>query len=121
MLDAAELAELQADAAYVACDKPCVIQRKTKTQDGLLSETEVWTTISPDGLLAGMSQPSGTQLQNFDYKIGSLKAYQVKLPVGTDVREQDLLFIENQRLVVQVDLTPRSYPVLLTLLASEVQ
>ena len=121
MIPASELAQIQADAAYVACDRPCTIQRKTKTLDAYGSESEVWNTISSIGLLAGMMEPTGTQLQNFDYKIGSLKAYQVKLPVGTDVKEQDLLFIENQRLVVQVSLTPRSYPSLLTLLATDVQ
>jgi hypothetical protein len=119
MLPASELASIQAYAASATCDKTCIVQRKTTAPDGMLSETETFNTI--ETTTAGMSDPTGSQLQNFEYKIGSLKAYQVKMPVGTNVEEQDLLLIEGQRLVVQVLLTPRSYPALITLLASEVQ
>jgi hypothetical protein len=118
-VSASELASIRADVQEAACDMTCMIQRKAKSSDGMLSETESWSTIATT--VAGMTEPSGSQLQNFEYKIGSLKAWQVKMPVSTDVREQDHLIIDGKTLIVQVDLTPRSYAALLTLLASEVQ
>ncbi len=67
-----------------------------------------------------MSQPTASQLQNFDYLIGSMAVWQVKLPIGTPVEELDHLIIAGQTLEVVKDLTPRSYPALITVLASEV-
>ncbi len=118
MISASELARIQADAVAAACDKSCVIQRKTVTPDGYGTGTEVFATIAT--VSAGMTQPTGTQLQNYDFLIGSLKAWQIKFPIGTDVKHQDHLVISGQTLVVQVILDPRSYPALLTVLASEI-
>jgi|SRR5689334_13277483 hypothetical protein len=118
-VSASELAQIRADVQAAACDKTCVIQRKTKSSDGMLSETETWNTVTTT--VIGLSEPTGLQLQNFDYKIGSLKVFQGKVPIGTDVAEQDHLLVDGQQLVVQVILTPRSYASLLTVLVSEVQ
>lgn len=123
MLSAAELASIRADAANAALDLPCVIQRKTLTRDGAGQATSVWNTVSPDGLLAGMTEPTGGQLQNYNYLIEDLATWQVKLPYGTDVQAQDHLLITGQlgqqTLVCQVVLEPRSYAALLTVIASE--
>ncbi len=118
-ISASELSQIQADAVAAACDKTCVIQRKTKSSDGMLGEIESWSTVATT--VAGMSDPSGSQLQNFEYKIGSLKAWQIKMPVSSNVQEQDHLLIDGKTLVVQVLLVPRSYAALLTLLANEVE
>lgn len=118
-VSASELASIQSETQAAACDKTCVVKRKTKTKDAYGSETEVLSTIVTT--VAGMSEPSAGQLANYDYLVGSLSTWQVKLPVSTDVKAQDLLIIDSQTLVVQVVLDPRSYPALLTVLASEVK
>ncbi|MGH2506264.1 MAG: phage head completion protein [Ktedonobacteraceae bacterium] len=125
MVPASELLQIQADAAALL-DKSCTIQRKTRMPDGAGSSTEVYTTT--DTVNAGLAQPTAGQLANYAFLIGSLKAWQVKLPVTspnthlpTDVQHQDHLVIDGQALEVQVVLTPRSYQALLVVLASEVQ
>lgn len=120
MLSAAELAQIQSDAASAACDQTCVISRATtQTPDGYGTKAPTYTDIVTT--VAGLSQPTAGQLQNYDFKIGSLAAWQVKLPIGTNVQEGDLLLIGGQTLKVHVLLNPRSYPALLTVLAAEVK
>ena len=118
-LDPLELAQIQVDAALQACDIPCTVQRATTTDEPQGGKTQAWTTVAT--CLAGMSQPSAGQLQNFDYLVGSLAAWQVKLPIGTNVQEKDQLIIAGQTLNVVKLLNPRSYPALLTVLATEVK
>lgn len=118
-VSASELASIQSETQAATCDKTCVVNRKTKTKDAYGSDTEVLNTIATT--VAGMTEPSAGQLANYDYLVGSLSTFQVKLPVGTDVKAQDLLVIDGQTLVVQVVLDPRSYAALLTVLASEVK
>jgi hypothetical protein len=123
-VSASELASIQAAAASVL-DLPCIIQRKiTTTFDGMGTSSDIYTTIAPlqgQTLFAGMAQPNGGQLANYAFIIGSLAAWQVKLPIGTDVQVLDQLIVAGQKMEVQVDLTPRSYPSLMTILASEVK
>src|SRR5579859_5694466 len=110
LLSDSELAELQADAVDVACDQPCQIQRVMATvPDGAGQLTPALLTIATT--VAGITQPTGTHLQNYDYLIGAMKAWEVRFPVGTDVRGKDTLLIAGKALTVQVVLTPRSYPV----------
>ena len=113
-----ELLQLQNDAASTACDQPCVIARKTMTVDGLGTQSEVYAVKSVTK--AGRSQPTAGQLANYGSIVGSLKAWQVKLPVGTSVQEQDHLIMGTDTLEVQVLLSPQSYQALLIVLASEV-
>jgi len=117
---AAELARIQAETAAQTLSLTCLVQRKGAfVSDGAGGSSSAYTTIAT--VLAGMSEPTAGQLQNYDYLIGSLAAWQVKLPVGTDVKHQDHLVISGETLEVQVILAPRSYPALLTVLASEVK
>lgn len=123
MLSASELAQIQADTVAAACSLPCTIQRKTLTSDGLGQASETWNTVATVNV--GMTEPTAGQLTNYDFMIGSLAAWQVKMPVSTNVKEQDHLLVTGQfaqqTLVVQVILEPRSYPALLTVLASEIK
>lgn len=120
-----ELASMRRDMAAMALSLPCIVQRKTVTKDIYGSDVESWATISPADLKCGLSEPSAGQLQNYEFLIGSLAAWQVKLPYQTDVQHQDHLLVTGefaqQTLVVQVILEPRSYATLLTILASEVK
>lgn len=118
---ATELAQIQADAVAAVCDKTCIIQRvPSSTQDiyGSASKTS-YTTVTTT--VAGMAEPTAGQLANYAYRIESLAAWQVHLPVGTDVRAQDWLLIDNQVLEVHVLLTPRSYEALRTVIAAELK
>lgn len=119
-IPAAELAQIQADLVAATCDKTCVIQRGTVTTDGYGNATPgsyatVHTTV------AGMRQPTAGQLQNYDYRIGSLAAWLVLLPYGTDVLVDDWLIIESQTLYVHVLLNPHSIPGLSCVLAAEMK
>ena len=121
MLSASELAQIQTDAA-ATLDKPCEVYRATSSvADGYGTETPDYIQISPNGLMAGMTEPTAGQLQNYDYLIGDLAAWHVRLPVGTDVEHQDHLIIDGVLLEVQVILQPRSYQALMSVIASEVQ
>ena len=119
IISASELAQIQSDVAAAACDKDCVIQRATTSNDGYGSQTETYSPVAT--VKAGMTQPSGGMLQNYAYAIQDLAAWQVKFAVGTDVRERDHLVIDGQTLEVHVILTPRSYQGLLTVIAAELK
>lgn len=121
MMSAAELARIQADAQAAACDQACAIYRATSpTTDAYSSPTNVMYQLI-ETTVAGVAEPTANQLQNYDFMIGSLAAWHVKLPVGTGVLPHDHLVIGGQTLEVQVVLTPRSYPALESVLASEVK
>jgi hypothetical protein len=111
-LDAAELAELQADLVAVVCDKTCEIWRATVAADGLGTKSKTYARQTTT--VAGLAQPTGTQLQNYAFEIEALATWQVHLPISTDVRTQDHLVIDSQTLEVHILLNPRSYAGLLT-------
>ena len=130
VLDAAELASIQADAAAVVCDKSCQIYRdltatsaasadiygsSTSARGNTVNYTLMHTTV------VGMAQPSGGQLANYDYLIGDKNAWTLHFPVGTGIQERDHAVIEGQILEVQVALTPQSFPALLSVLAAEIK
>lgn len=118
-LSATELAALQA-AVNATLDQTCVIKRNTAgALDGAGHSTQVLTTIAT--VSCHVSEPTSQLMQNYDFLIGSTSTWLVRLPVGTSVRENDLLTIGGQTLRVQVLLSPRSYPVALRVLAAEVQ
>lgn len=123
MITTKELAQIQHDVAVIACSFPCTIQRRTIVKDVYGSESETWNTV--EDTVCGMSEPSAGQLQNYDFLIGSLAAWQLKLPYGTDVEHYDRILVTGQflqqTLTVQVILEPRSYASLLTVLASEIK
>jgi hypothetical protein len=131
-ISAAELASIQSEAAKWACDKPCTIWRDATqtTPDGFggsttgPSNTGSYTQVAPTGtntLYCGVTQPTATHLQNYDYLIGSEASWLVHFPIGTNVLERDHIVVESQTLEVHVDLTPRSYPALLSVLAAEIK
>lgn len=123
-ISAAELASIQSDTAAAACTLSCTIQRATRTPNASGGASVAWNTVLQNGantVLAGMAEPTANQLQNYGYLVGSLAAWQVRFPVGTNVLEQDHLIIAGETLEVVKILTPRSLPALLTALCSEVK
>jgi hypothetical protein len=118
MISAAEQAQMQADAS-TSLDQSFVIQRLTRVPDGTGHYSETWATVATAP--GNLAQPTAGQMQNYGYKIGSLATWQVRLPVSTNVQENDQLVTNGQTLRVQVVLTPQSYQTCLLLLASEVK
>jgi hypothetical protein len=120
-ITACELALMRADVTNAVCDQSCVIQRASRTINAQGGASVTWSTISPDGLLVGMAEPTAGQLQNYGYLVASLAAWRVQFSYGTDVMHGDRLLINGQTLTVQVDLSPQSYNTLTTVLATEVK
>lgn len=118
MLSSAQLAAFQA-AANMAMDETIVIKRATPTSDGMGGSSQVWNTVTT--VSGNLSQPTGAQMQNYGYVIGSLDTWQVRVPVGTNLLENDRLVVGGQTLRVQVILQPQSYQTSMRLLASEVK
>jgi hypothetical protein len=110
---------MRSDFAAAACDQSCVIHRGTsytgEPQGGGTTTDTVIATV-----LAGMSEPTSGQLTNYGFLVAARAAWQVKFAYGTDVLEDDTLFIGGKKLIVAKVLTPRSYAALLTALATEV-
>lgn len=107
--------------AEQALDQTITITRPTRTSDGAGGSSESLSTIAT--VRGSIAQPSGQLLQNYAYRVAALDTWQVWLPIGTDVREGDLLSVTGltqEQVRVQVLLSPRSYATTLTLLASAV-
>lgn len=120
MLDAAELALLQSDAVAAVLDKSADIYHKVTTADAYGTPVDTWPTKAAT-VPAGLAEPSGNELANFDYLIGDKVAWKLHTPIGTDLREQDHVVIEGQTIEVHVILTPQSYPVLLDAIVAEIK
>lgn len=120
MISAAELAKIQSDAVAVVCDKSCAIYHKTTTKDAYGTPVDSWSVLSAT-VMAGVTQPSAGLLQNYDYLIGDLAAYHIRMPVGTDVRHQDHLVIDGETLEVHVILDPQSYSVFENVIAAQIK
>lgn len=118
-IGADELLSIQNDAVDAACDKTCEIYRKTRTPDGMGSSTETYNLI--ETTVAGMAQPSSTELANYDYAIGDKAAWTVRLPIGTDAIAQDHLLIEGNTLEVNILLDPKSYEIFHSVIATEIK
>ena len=116
ILSAAELAQLQADVAAVACDQSCQIQRSSVSY-GTGGATVTWPTKYT--VNAGMAQPQAGSFATQEYHLGDKAAWMVRFPVGTDVQENDRLVIAGRTLSVNKLLIPRSYPALVSVLATE--
>lgn len=118
MLDPRQLSGLQAFGAKV-CDTPCVLQRVTRTPDGLGSYTETWNTVATTTCLIG--PPSGALEVAMASRIADVVSYHVALSASIDVRPQDRLVIGARTLTVGTVYEPHSYDVLTNLFASEVR
>ena len=120
MVPASELAQLQKDMVAAVCDKSADIYHKVTTTDIYGTAVDTWPTKNAT-VVCGMRQPTAGELANYDYEIGDKAAWTVEFPVATVTYEQDHLIIEGQTLEVHILLTPRSYPVLLDVIAVEIK
>jgi|SRR6185437_2643022 len=119
MLSADQLAQFQATAT-AAMDLSITIQRATLARTALGGQSESYSDHAT--VNGNLSQPTASLLQNYDYLIGDLATWQVRMPVGTDVQANDRLSVAGYPLMrVQVVLQPQSYQTAVRLLASEVK
>lgn len=119
-VSASELASIQTEAVAAVCDKSAAIYHKTTTKDASGLMVDSWPTLAAT-VAAGMAEPSGNELANFDFMIADKIAWKLHVPIGTDIREQDHILVEGQTLEVHVILTPRSYPALLSAIVAEIK
>jgi hypothetical protein len=119
-ISAATLTAIQAQAAAITCDLPCTIMRSTAgTADAYGTQTPSYSPI--ETTVVGLQEPTGVQLQNYDYLIAAKNAWIAHFPIGTDLAHQDHVVVGGQTLEVHVLLTPRSYPVLLSAIVAEIK
>jgi hypothetical protein len=115
MISANDLLSMQA-TANAAGDTSIVIKRMTPTKDSTGHFSEAWNTVTT--VTGNMAQPSPAQMQNYEYKVGVLNAWLVRVPVGTSILENDELVTGGLTLRVQIVLVPQSYPTCIQALAS---
>jgi hypothetical protein len=115
----AELTQIRADASAAACDQVCVIQRKSTTPDGMGSGSDTYATISTT--MAGLATPSSSDLLNYAEMISAKETWRVNFPFLTDVQRQDHLLIGGYTIEVQANLSPQSYNMLTTVLATIIE
>lgn len=113
----AELAQLRADAQS-GFDTSATIQRAT-VGSAYGYATQTWNTVA--SVLTGLSKPSARIQALYAARIGSLDSWTVRLPYGTDVRQNDRILAAGQTLAVQADLSVSSYSACVSVLATEVR
>lgn len=120
MISPAELAAMQATAT-AAMDLTITISRAALARTALGGQSETFANVAT--VAGNLAQPTAGQLQNYDYLIGALSAWQVRVPAGTDVRPNDQLTVSGLAvpLRVQVILQPQSYQTATRLLATEIR
>jgi hypothetical protein len=118
MITASELTQLQAtvsgsmDVSYTL--KRAVYSADTYGQQSVSS----YTTVSTGNCT--MAQPTAGQMQNYAFVIGSLDAWQIRLPYGVTAQRGDHLIIGGKTLVVQALMDLRSRQLAVHLLATVV-
>ena len=118
-LNAAQLARFQAVATAALDLSGVQVQRATRTRDQWGGFSESWSTLAT--VAGGWAKPSAGVLQQYAGLIASRRAWIVRLPSGTSIRNGDRLVMPSgDTLVVQADLTESSYSTCVRVLASEV-
>lgn len=117
-ISAAELASMQA-TAQAAMDQTATIKRASLASDGAGGSIPTFATVGTAACT--LSQPTPALMQNYDYLIGPLDAWMVRVPLGTDVRPKDHLVVGTLTLLVQSVPPTRSRQITLTLLASRIE
>lgn len=117
-ISAAEMTALRSEVATASLDLDCTIKRPAKTSDawGTNAEPTLNTVTSTK---AGMKSPTPATLETYASRIGAKLAWEINFTYGTDVQEQDSLFIGSDKMIVQAILSQQSYSTLTTVLATE--
>ena len=123
-IPASELAVMQA-AAITTLDQVCAIQRKHPISDGYGSKSDNFQTVTQPTYGAtspcSVGQPSSQIMQNYNYLIGAMSSWVVRLPATADVQRDDLIVVGGQSLRVQIVLDLRSRLIDKHVLVSEIR
>lgn len=120
MIPANELAALQA-AVSGSLDQTATIQRKaTVVADGYGHASDNYTNLAT-AVACALSQPTAQLMQAYAARIGTLQAWTVRFPAGTDVRRDDQLLVAGLTLRAQAVLAPQSYSTCERVLATELR
>lgn len=117
-ISAGELAQLQADMNSLM-EQSIAIWRRSISQGPTGNVIESYALNST--VKGTLSQPTAGMLANYDYLVGSLAAWAVRVPVGTSIQATDHLIVSGQTLEVQIVLAPQSYQGAIRVLATEVK
>lgn len=120
LVNAAQLARFQAVASSALDVANIVIARPTRTDDGFGAYTETWTTVAT--ITGGWAKPTAAVMTQYAGVIGSLAAWTVRLPYGTDCLRNDRITMPTgEVLTVQADLSQSSYSTCKRVLATQIR
>lgn len=121
MIPANELAALQA-AASAALDQTATIQRKPTplATDGYGHASDTYSDHAT-AVPCALAQPTAQLMQAYAAHIGTLQAWTVRFPAGTDVQRDDQVLVAGLTLRVQAALSPQSYSTCERVLATELR
>lgn len=120
MLDARQLASIQAFAQKPFDQSGIKVQRATRTADAYGTFSETWQTKAT--VNGNYDKPSPQIMQEYAGLIGSLAAWIVRLPYGTTVANNDRLVMPGgDTLTVQTVISARSYASCVMVLATEIR
>lgn len=118
-ISAAELACMQ-DTALMILDKTCTIARVDASTDTWASPGSGTPSQVGGTIACALNKPSPQLLAQYANKLQSRVAYDVSLPVGTDVLAGDTLTVSGHDLKVEAVQGLESFQILLHVLAAEV-
>lgn len=120
MLDPRQLTAIQTKASKTFDLVGIQVQRATRTRDATGAYSETWSTIAT--VAGGWNKPSPQMMQAYAGLIGAEASWLVRLPIGTNVKNNDRLVMPSgDVLTVQSDLTLRSYASCVRVLATEIR
>jgi hypothetical protein len=119
MLPARELACMQSTAQMIL-DKTGTITRPGTGTDTWGSPGSGTPQTVASNVACALNKPSPQMLTQYAEKITERVAYDVAMPVGTDIQAGDTLTVSSHSLKVEAVPILESFPILLHLLAVEV-
>ena len=119
LLDPRQLTDLTNATAATFDQTGIKVQHATRTKDAYGTFSETWTTKAT--VSGNYDKPTPKMMEQYAGIIGSQAAWIVRLPVGTQVANDDRLVIGSDTLTVQTVISARSYATCVMVLATEIR
>lgn len=120
LLDPRQLSDLTTTAASAFDQTGIKVQHATRTKDNYGTFSETWSTRAT--VNGNYDKPTPKMMEQYAGIIGSQAAWIVRLPVGTQVVNDDrLLMPGGDTLTVQTVISARSYATCVMVLATEIR
>lgn len=108
MVPASEMAAMQAVATSALDVSGVIVKRLTRVDDGYGTYSETESAVYTGA--GGWAKPTANVMQQYSGLIGSVAAWVVRLPSGTDCLRNDKVYMPTgEVLLVQADLSQSSY------------